>query len=262
MSTMTGRSHVEFVMGMAVSFDLRDDIDPAGLVDAIEWLHHVDATFSTYEVDSPISRFGLGQLTLDELVAGESGDEIAEVLGLCEHFHAESDGVFDVTAVRAPNGSSFDPSGLVKGWSLDGAADILERHGARNFTVNGGGDIAVRGHQEPGVPWSIGIRHPWEADRSAAVIGLQGRCSIATSATYERGAHIVDPRTGEPTAEVASMSIVGPDLTVVDVCATTAFVLGVDGLEWLMATHPECEGFVITLDGQTFETPGFARYRI
>lgn len=259
---MIGTSHVEHVMGMAVSFDIRDEIDAEGLREAVDWLHHVDATFSTHRMDSPISRFGLGELTIDELVAGGSGDEIAEVLALCELFHEESDGVFDVTAVRAPNGSSFDPSGLVKSWALDRAAAILERHGARNFTVNGGGDIAIRGDEHTGIPWSIGVRHPWETDRTAAVLELHGRCAIATSATYERGAHIVDPRTGEPTAEVASMTIVGPDLTVVDVCATTAFVMGVTGLEWLMETHPECEGFVITLDGLTYETPGFGALRL
>lgn len=258
---VVGTAHVEFVMGMAVSFDLRDDCDPAGLRAAIEWLHHVDATFSTYRVDSPISRFGLGETTIDELVAGESGEEIAEVLALCDLFHEQSGGVFDVTAVPAPNGSSFDPSGLVKGWSLDRAAAILERHGARNFTVNGGGDIVVRGDQQPGVPWSIGVRHPWETDRTAAVLELHGPSSIATSATYERGAHIIDPRTGEPTAELASMTIVGPDLTVVDVCATTSFVMGVAGLEWLMETHPYCEGFAITFDGLTYETPGFDALR-
>lgn len=258
---MIGLGHVEMVMGMAVSFDVRDDIEGAALDEAIEWLHHVDATFSTYRLDSPMSRFGLGELAIDDLLADESGDEIAEVLALCEFFHEESHGVFDVTAVRAPNGSSFDPSGLVKGWSLERAAAIMERHGAQNFAINGGGDIALRGEQQPGIAWSIGVRHPWEADRTAAVLELHGPCAIATSATYERGAHIVDPRTGEPTAEVASMTIVGPDLTVADVCATTAFVMGVDGLEWLIETHPECDGFVITLDGLTYETPGFASLR-
>ena len=258
---MMATAHVEFVMGMAVSFDLRDEVDPAALVESIEWLHHVDATFSTHRLDSPISQFGLGQLPLDELLAGDLGEEIDEVFALCDVFHDESHGIFDVTAVRAPNGSSFDPSGLVKGWSLDRAAAILERHGARNFAINGGGDIAIRGEQQPGIPWSIGVRHPREPEMSAAVLDLRGPCSIATSATYERGAHIVDPRDGEPTATVASMTIVGPDLTVVDVCATTAFVLGVDGLEWLLATHPECEGFVVTLDGLTYETPGFDALR-
>ena len=258
---MIGVAHVEHVMGMAVSFDVRDEIDPAGLDEAIGWLHHVDATFSTHRIDSPISRFGLGDVSIDELLDGDSGEEIAEVLALCDLFHEQSDGVFDVTAVPAPNGSSFDPSGLVKGWSLDRAAAILERHGARNFAINGGGDIAIRGDQGPDTPWSIGVRHPWEPDLTAAVLLLRGPCSIATSATYERGAHIIDPRTGEPTAEIASMTIVGPDLTVVDVCATTAFAMGVAGLEWLLETHPDCEGFAITFDGHTYETPGFDALR-
>lgn len=254
---MNGLAHVEHVMGMAVSFDVRDEMDTVALLAAIDWLRHVDTTFSTHRTASPISRFGLGEITIDELLGGDHGDEIAEVLLLCERFHDESDGVFDVTAVPAPNGSSFDPSGLVKGWSLERAARILERHGARNFTINGGGDIAVRGEERSGVAWSIGVRHPHERDHFAAILALRGPRAVATSATYERGAHIVDPRSGEPTAIVASTTIVGTDLTVVDACATTAFVMGVEGLEWLMDVHPGHEGLVITHDGRTFETPGF-----
>jgi len=232
MTNVTGQSHVEIVMGMAVSFDLRDDVDPIAITESTAWLHHVESVFSTHRLDTPISRFGLGEIGLDELLADPAtSDDIAEVLALCDLHHDRSDGVFDITAVQAPNGSSFDPSGLVKGWSLQRAASILERHGARNFTVNGGGDIVIRGEEAPGTPWRIGVRHPHEADRVAAVLALRGPSAIATSATYERGAHIVDPRTGEPTAVVASMTIVGPDLTVVDVCATTAFVMGVEGLE-------------------------------
>jgi len=234
----------------------------AALAEATNWLHHVEAVFSTHRLDTPISRFGLGEIGLDELLADPTTrDDIAEVLALCDAFLGDTNGVFDITAVRAPNGSSFDPSGLVKGWSLQRAATILERHGAHDFTINGGGDIVIRGEESPGAPWRIGVRHPHEADRVAAVLALRGPCAIATSATYERGAHIIDPRSGEPTAVVASMTIVGPDLTVVDVCATTAFVMGVEGLEWLMTTHPECEGFVITHDGLTYETPGFAVLR-
>jgi FAD:protein FMN transferase len=161
----------------------------------------------------------------------------------------------------APNGSHFDPSGVVKGWSIERAAEILELHGAVNFCINAGGDIAIRGYAHPGEPWRVGIRHPDEPTKSAAVITGVDRPAVATSA-YERGVHIIDPSTGEPTADLASVTIVGPDLTYADAYATAAFVMGVDGLNWLTEHHPDYTAFVVTRDDRALSTSNFAAHRI
>ncbi|MCU1391758.1 MAG: putative thiamine biosynthesis lipoprotein [Ilumatobacteraceae bacterium] len=244
-------------MGTSVSIDVRDDIDHAAIDEVVRWLHHVDDTFSTYNLDSPISRLGTGAASMADM----SG-EVRSILDLCDELHRDTDGAFDAHVVPAPNGSRFDPSGVVKGWSIERAAEILERHGAANFCINGGGDIVVRGCVEPGQPWRIGIRHPALADRSAAVVASADRLAIATSATYERGAHIIDPATGEPTADLASVTVVGPDLTYVDAYATALFVMGLGGLEWLTSHHPECAAFVITHDDTVVSTPNFAQHRV
>jgi FAD:protein FMN transferase len=256
MNTMSGVHHVELVMGMAVSIDVRDDIERRAIDEVVAWLHHVDETFSTYKIESPISRLGLGELALDDMT-----DEVRGVLRLCEVLHADTGGAFDALAVPAPNGSHLDPSGLVKGWSIERAAELLEAAGATNFCINAGGDIAVRGEATPGEPWRIGIRHPDHADLSAAVVRSSGRLAVATSATYERGAHIIDPATGEPTTGLASVTIVGPDLTYADAYATAVFVMGLDGLTWLHEQHPEYGGFAITHDNVTLSTPAFDAHR-
>ena len=191
-------------------------------------------------MESPISQFGLGLISADQL-----SEEVRDVLTLCESVREETSGAFDIGCVPAPNGSTLDPSGLVKGWSIERAAELLEAHGATNFCINAGGDIALRGNAEPDQPWRIGIRHPTEPLASAAVLSFGGRAAIATSATYERGAHIIDPKTGEPTTELASVTIVGEDLTYVDAYATAVFVMGLNGAEWLLETHPELNAFVI-----------------
>lgn len=262
----SGLHHVELVMGMAVSIDIRDDVGQRGdgsghhavtaITAVVDWLHHVDATFSTYKVESPISRLGMGLATLEEMPA-----EVIEVLALCEGLRDDTNGAFDALVVPAPNGSLLDPSGVVKGWSIERASEILEAHGLRNFCINAGGDIAIRGEIRPGEPWRIGIRHPDLPDKSAAVLLGSGRLAVATSATYERGAHIIDPAKNEPTADVASVTIVGPDLTYADAYATAVFVMGADGLDWLVERHPDHAGFVITHDGTAISTPSFAAYR-
>lgn len=252
-----GRSHVEFVMGMAVSIDIRDDLPAIAMEEVVAWLHHVDATFSTYMPDSPLSRLGTGAATLEEMT-----EEVVGVLALCEELHDDTGGAFNAFIVPAPNGSRLDPSGVVKGWSIERAAEMLERRGAQNFCINAGGDIAIRGHARPGEAWRVGIRHPDLPDQSAAVLAAAGRLAVATSATYERGAHIIDPATGEPTADLASVTIVGPDLTYADAYATAVFVMGVHGLLWLAENHPDYAGFVITRDDTALSTPNFADHRV
>ncbi len=253
-----GTVHVELVMGTAVTFDVRDAAGAAGIAEAVRWLHHVDATYSVHRSDSLISALGRGDLTL---AAAERLDpDIAEVLLACERLKDESGGAFDAFAVPAPNGTTLDPSGFVKGWALDRAAQILDGAGHTDFTVNGGGDIAIRGESAPGEPWRVGIRHPDDRDRLAMVLAVRGPAAVATSATYERGAHIVDPRRGGPTTELASVTVVGPDLTWVDAYATTVFVMGLPGLEWV-ADRPGFDAMAITHDQQVVSTPGFAAWR-
>ena len=244
-------------MGTAVSIDIRDDVPSSALDDVLRWLHHVDATFSTYSPESPISRLGTGAATLEEMT-----DEVVGVLALCEQLSDDTGGAFSAFVVPAPNGSRLDPSGVVKGWSIERAAELLEQHGAKNFCINAGGDVAIRGQACPGEAWRIGIRHPDIADKFAAVLAASGRLAVATSATYERGAHIIDPTTGAPTADMASVTIVGPDLTYADAYATAVFVMGIDGLDWLAEHHPEYAGFVITRDETAVSTPNFADVRV
>jgi thiamine biosynthesis lipoprotein len=237
---------------MAISFDIRSPLpEPGGLQAAVAWLHHVDRTFSTYKEDSEITKLGRGEISLDELTP-----ETAEVLRTCIDLQAVTDGTFDAFAVPAPNGTSLDPSGYVKGWAVERAAAILQRAGATNFCINAGGDIALRGSPRPGQPWRVGIRHPYQPDQQAAVLELSGPFAVATSATYERGAHIVDPRTAQPTTTIASATVTGPDLGIADAYATAVFVMGHDALEWV-EQQPGYEAYLITNDDSTMWSSNF-----
>ena len=254
-TTQHGRRHVEQVMGTAVSIDVRDTDAPASAIaDVVAWLHHVDRTFSPYLDDSPISAIGRGELS-----PGDASDEVQGVLELCFELREQTAGAFDAFAVPAPNGTMFDPSGVVKGWSIERAAELLEQHGCHNFCINAGGDVALRGHTAAAEPWRIGVRHPDDAASFAVVLEGSGPLAIATSATYERGAHIIDPRTRQPTTELASVTIVGPDLTFADAYATAVFVMGLDGIDWI-GTRPGYDAYVITHDDMTYRTPGFTAH--
>jgi len=129
------RRHAEHVMGTVVSFDVPARAgEPRGdgsLGRAIRWLHWVDATFSPYRDDSDVSRFGRGEVPLEQCVP-----ELAEVLEACAAVSTRSGGYFTTTP-----GGRFDPSGYVKGWAVERAAGILTAAGPAGHSVNGGGDV-------------------------------------------------------------------------------------------------------------------------
>lgn len=211
--------------------------DPGGwsqaLDEVIAWLHHVDATFSTYQPDSAISRLRRGDRVHDPLVD--------EVLSLCAGYEHLTDGAF---TADLPGG--LDPSGLVKGWAIERASDILRQHGSSNHAINGGGDMQLAGEPTSGRPWRVGITNPLRQDEVLTTV--EGRdLAVATSGTYERGPHLIDPTTGEPACGLASVTVTGPLLTLVDVAATAAFVKGPDALIWLR--QQGLGGIVVERDG-------------
>jgi thiamine biosynthesis lipoprotein len=229
---------VRHIMGMPIEIDVSADVD---VEPAFAWLRRADELFSTYRADSEISRLGRGELLLSECAP-----EVDEVLTRCLALQRETGGYFDVRA-----GGMLDPSGLVKGWAVARAADLL---GAGRLFINAGGDIATRGG-----PWRIGIRHPLERSRLAAVLVVSD-LAVATSGEYERGRHVLDPHTGGPPEGLLSVTIVGPDLATADAYATAAFAMGEAGPAWT-ATLAGYEALCITTDRRVLSTPGLDRYR-
>lgn len=243
------RPEVRHIMGIPIGIDVRDpggvDVEPA-----FDWLRQADATFSTYREDSDISRLDRGELAL-----ADCRPEVDRVLTRCMALNRATHGYFSVR----PAGR-LDPSGLVKGWAVAGAAERLVAAGAENFCINAGGDIIARGRPAADRLWRIGVRHPEERDQLAAVLAVED-LAVATSGHYERGAHILDPHTASPPAGLVSVTILGPELASADAYATAAFAMGAGGPEWT-ATLAGYEAMCITSDHRVLETPGFARHRV
>jgi thiamine biosynthesis lipoprotein len=131
---------------------------------------------------------------------------------------------------------------------------MLKSAGARNYFINAGGDIVASGRPAPDRNWRVGVRHPEQPDRLAAVLSITD-LAVATSGTYERGEHIVDPRCGQPPAGLLSMTVIGPSLAYADAYSTAAFVMGADGARWV-ATIDGYEALAITDQRRTTWTAG------
>ena len=224
-----------------------DDPSTVALARAIIALHDADRVFSTWKPRSPMSRLRRGEIGLDE-----APPEVAEVLELCRRAREASGGWFDPW--RIPGG--VDPTGLVKGWAAERALSALRGSGAPAGMVNAGGDVAVFGEPAPGEPWRIGIQDPRYEDRVLCVVELFGDGAVATSGTYQRGFHVVDPETEVPARELLAASVAGPSLAFADALATGLLASGGQALE-LVAANDGYSALVVDADGRIRATRGF-----
>lgn len=220
-----GFRHVEPVMGTAVSFDVRTPCCEAAVRCAVDFLHWVDETFSVYRADSQICTIGRGELAVDD-----AHPQVREVLVRCGELREATNGWFDHEGGCA-SGRPLDPSGYVKGWSIDRAAELLRFDGLDRFCINAGGDVVAVGLPDGRNPWRVGIREPGNPAEIATVVAVAD-AAVATSGTYERGEHIWSPGSGPPVGP-RSVTMMGPELGVADALATAVFAAGDDAPGWL-----------------------------
>jgi FAD:protein FMN transferase len=245
--TATVLREVREVMGMPVTIVVADANPTAtpAVEEAFADFAFLDRTFSPFLPGSAVSRINRGEMDVCE-----SAPLVRQAVEHCRHYERTTGGYF--TAWR--NGR-FDPSGLVKGWAIDRACSILDRNGWRSYFVDAGGDVQTRGESVAGGPWRVGIRHPVSRGEVVRVI-LAADLAIATSGTYEKGDHIVNPYSGTPARDWLSFTVVGPDILWADVLATACFAMAEDGLGYVEAT-PGYEAYAIGPDLVGRWTPGF-----
>ena len=218
------------VWGTVLYLDLGSStVDEAAIDTAVEsvknFVYEVDEVFSTYKDQSFVSRLRREEISIDTCP-----DDLKEVWQLCAIARDLTGGAFDPWAVDG----GFDPSGYVKGWAADRVAQILLNAGCENAQVNAAGDLTLRGgvvEKDVAAPWKIGVVNPDNRQEVLRIFEITNG-AIATSGTYERGAHIFDPHSGTIAIGAKSATVLGPDGGLTDALATALMVAGEDGAGW------------------------------
>jgi thiamine biosynthesis lipoprotein len=234
-------------MGIPVSVHLRSRgaLPAAGTEEAVracfDELHDIDRVFSPYLRGSDVSRICRGSLAMED-----ADHRVAAVADACRQAEIETDGLFS-----AYWQGWFDPTGYVKGWAVEEAA---RRHLAPLMAqdiavgINAGGDMQLFTAPDTDWQWHIGIADPHHPGALLATLDVVNG-AVATSGTAERGAHIVDPRSGEPATSVASATVVDDSLARADIWATAAVVAGFTDRSWI-ADAGTRTGLLVAADGR------------
>lgn len=171
----------------------------------------------------------------------------------------------------------FTCSAVAKGYAVDVVAQLFEKKNIKNFMVDIGGEVVVRGKNSKKSLWRIGINKPID-DSLAVNQELQTvlqvtNVGIATSGNYrnfyykdgKKYAHTVDPRTGYPVQHsILSATVIAKDCMSADAYATAFMVMGLEEAEQFANAHPDIDAcFIYTNEkGEllTLHTKGMKKY--
>jgi len=171
----------------------------------------------------------------------------------------------------------IDANALAQGQSSDIIGKMLEDYGCKNYMIDIGGEVVVKGLNNKGQKWQIGIDKPVDdptnsIDEIQTIIGISN-CGLTTSGNYrkfyylngKKYAHEIDPRTGYPVVHnLLSATVVAPTCILADAYATAFMVVGVDSSLQICKSIPNMDCYLIYTDkngkNQVVYTDGFKKY--
>jgi thiamine biosynthesis lipoprotein len=161
----------------------------------------------------------------------------------------------DARTITLARPVALDLGAVAKGLAVDLAARELSAF--ENYAIDAGGDLYLSGRNAAGEHWAVGIRHPRDAGALLRTIRVSDR-AVCTSGDYERGQHIVDPRSGAIANTLASVTVVAQSAMVADALATAAFVLGPSrGVAFL--AEQGVDALLVTPELEEYTTGGLLR---
>lgn len=238
-------------MGMPITVEIGDDSATEQLFSMVfAYFKSIDDQFSPYKLTSEITRINNGLIQETDYSA-----EMKSIFNLCEETKLATSGYFDI---RGRDGR-LNPSGIVKGWSIFNAAQLLQQRNVQNFYIDAGGDIEAQGANNRGEFWKVGICNPFNQSQIVKIVYLKNQ-GIATSGTYIRGQHVYNPHNKEQQlTEIVSLTVIGPNVYEADRFATAAFAMGREGINFIEQL-PGFEGYQIDKDGIATMTSHFDLY--
>lgn len=169
------------------------------------------------------------------------------------------------TAFLARRGMALDLGGIAKLPILEAGLGVMRALGIDNAMVNGGGDVLAQGLWH-GRPWRVGLRDPRAPERLLGVVAVEGGGVVASSGDYERYFlshgqrmhHVLNPRTGRPSAGVHGVSLVAGSVAAVNGLGAALMVQGQAAGVALARKSPGVGVLMAGADGSVWASPAMA----
>ncbi|KAA6346684.1 FAD:protein FMN transferase [termite gut metagenome] len=149
-------------------------------------------------------------------------------------------------------------SAIAKGYACDVIGQLLDRKGIKNYMIDIGGEIVVKGKNSKEELWHIGINKPvtdsLAINQEIQTILQLTDISVATSGNYrnyyykdgKKYVHTIDPHTGYPVEHnLLSATVIAHDCMTADALATAFMVMGLDKAKAFADTHPGIAAYFI-----------------
>lgn len=168
-------------------------------------------------------------------------------------------------------------SAVAKGYSVDVVARYLDSKGIKNYMIDIGGELVLKGQNPKNELWRIGINKPVDDSLSVnqelqTTLQLTD-AGIATSGNYrnfyykdgKKYAHTIDPRTGYPVQHnILSATVIAKDCMTADALATAFMVMGLKEAGVFANARPDIDAYFIYSDDQgnlkTYYTKNMEKY--
>lgn len=167
---------------------------------------------------------------------------------------------------KATKGVSLAMGGIVKGYAVDRAIQVLRENQIEHGIINAGGDLYCFGAKS-GASWLVGVQHPRKPSEVFITLALSD-LAVATSGDYqryfffegERYHHILDPQTGKPARKAQSATVIARTTEEADAWATALFVLGPDEGIRLVNAMADIYGLVVDSSGTIHYSKNMQRF--
>ncbi len=218
-----------------------------------------------------VNTWGFGYKNQDEILPTD-----AEIDSLKQFVGFDKVQLVDHKVIKQHPETKLDASAIAKGFSVDVAAKFLENKGVKNYMVEIGGEIRVKGINSQGDKWRLGIDKPNEsislANRELDTIIHVTDIALATSGNYRqfyykdgnKYSHTIDPISGHPVNHsLLSATVLAPDCMTADALATACMVMGAEKSMALAETLQDVEIYLIVDENGTNKelfTSGFEKF--
>jgi len=237
---------------------------PARADEAVAEVKRLEKLFNRFDTESEVSQINQNAGRKAVRVSTDTFNCIKTAKNISRLSH----GAFDITlgndrelilrdssyeVYLRKKGARLDLGGIGKGYAVESARKRLLKSGAKSGMINMRSSIAVFGE----INYKIGILHPREKDKLLGAVNIGSGESLSTSGDYERGKHILDPKSEGPATKCQGVTVLGRDAAETDALSTAVFVLGPEKGIQLVEALPGNEVIIVDSSGRVFPSAGF-----